>query len=323
MSLGYILSQAGKKMGLNPSDSQERSVLLRFANEAMREAYMQCDPVGSLMEAVFKVNGNQTVSLPQYVGFVRAIRELCSWEPWHLKQMRPRYNQFNWPDSWRGWRLRNRQALMATVVNQSVGVITVPFVETPNIVVTVSGPTALASRATESVIMSSTVMKTQNQYMDYVTVQKDRANDYDVSLVDIDNNPLTVIPNTELTAQYQIVDVSDAPWLSQSTAPMENYMEVLFKKTLPLMTNDNDEFPAPNYDDIIVNKIMQLWGEEQGKADMAVGYATKATQTMVRLKEENNRGAEDMIALSANGHDTLNPRIGGGRNRRWLYNGRF
>ena len=47
-------------------------------------------------------------------------------------------------------------------------------------------------------------------------------------------------------------------------------MEVLFKKALPWMENDDDEFPATGYDNIIVNKILQLWNEEEGKGDEVV-----------------------------------------------------
>ena len=57
MSLKYILSQAGSKMGLDPEEDSERRVLLRYANEAARELYKQADMAGSLMEQVFKVNG--------------------------------------------------------------------------------------------------------------------------------------------------------------------------------------------------------------------------------------------------------------------------
>jgi hypothetical protein len=41
MSVEYILSQAGAKIGLNPSTATDRAVLLRFLNEGGRELYMQ------------------------------------------------------------------------------------------------------------------------------------------------------------------------------------------------------------------------------------------------------------------------------------------
>ena len=64
MSVQLILSLAGDKMGLNPSLASQRAVLLRFLNEAAEELYDQSDPIGSLAEQVFKVNGDQTISCP-------------------------------------------------------------------------------------------------------------------------------------------------------------------------------------------------------------------------------------------------------------------
>lgn len=316
MALKYILSQLGQKVGMDPNGVQ-RPTLLRIVNEAARELYMQADVAGSLMEMVFKVNGDQTITLPFYVGFVRAIRECASMQTWHINQMRPRYNQFNWSDSYRNWRLKNRQALQATVTNQSVGVINVFAVEIPFIVVSVTGPTPNSSQITESVIINATSVNTINNFLDYNSIVKDRVNNYDITLNDVDGKLLSTIPNTEIEAQYQVIDVSQCPWLPNDTSSQSNYVEVLYKKTLPYMYNDGDTFPAPNCDDIIVNKCMQLLGEEQNKPDQALAYDTKATRTLARLQEENNRATEDMVSLVNNPHDTMQARIGNGVTKRY------
>lgn len=317
MALKYILTQAGNKMGLSPSDSQQRPVLLRFANEAARELYTQADIAGSLMEMVFKVNGDQTVTLPYYVGFVRAVRECASMQVWHLNQMRPRYNQFNWQDMFRNYRLKNRQALQATVTNQSKGVLSVAQVETPNVVVTVTGPTMNSSLISEQVVMSATTVNTENNFLDYIYIGKDRRNNYDITLSDVDGKVLSVIPNMEIEAQYQVIDVSQCPWLAQDTSSLDNYVEILYKQTLRYLFDDGDTYPVPNCDDIIVNKMMQLWGEEQNIPDLALAYDSKATRTLARLQEENNRATEDMVALVANPHDSMYARIGVGLRRRY------
>ena len=94
MSVQLILSLAGDKMGLNPSLASQRAVLLRFLNEAAEELYDQSDPIGSLAEQVFKVNGDQTISCPWYVGKIRAVREADTHIIWSINKMRPHYNQF-------------------------------------------------------------------------------------------------------------------------------------------------------------------------------------------------------------------------------------
>lgn len=321
--LGYILQQAGNKMGLNPKDSSSRDVLLRFANEAAAELYDQSDMAGSLMEQVFKVNGDQTISMPYYVGPVRGVRELASMQNWHINQMRPRYNQFNWPDMWRNYRLRNKQALQATVTNQSVGVISVFAVEVPPIVVSVTGSTPNSSSFTEVVVMDATTKMTTNTFLDYTSVSKNVINAYDVTLSDVDGKLLTTIPNKQFSAIYQILDISSCPWLPQNISPLDNYVEILYKKALLILNDDNDEFPAFNYDNIIVNKMMQLWAEEQNKPEIATAYDNKATRTLARRHEDENRATEDMVALVANSHDTMLKKIGTGLRRRYsLYAGR-
>jgi|SRR5882724_4042251 len=323
MSVGYILRQAGAKIGQNPQDPGERLTLLRFLNEAARELYVQSDMPGSLQELTFKINGDQTVTMPMFVGRVRAAREAASQMAWHFNQIRPRYNQFNWTDAWRNYRLKNKQALMATVVNESVGVITVPEVEDPPIIVSLSGPITKASLINEQVVMDATSKSTVNQFKDYTSVKKDRKNNFDVTLSDVDGKLLTVIPNNQLVAQYQILDVSAMPWLPQDTSVVDNYVELLYKIALPYLSEDDDEFPGFDYDDIIVNKMMQLWKEEQDKVEGAQLYDGKATRSLARLVEEQNRETEDMIALVSNPHDTLLRRIGIGLRRRYrLFGGR-
>lgn len=321
MGVLYITKQFSGKSGVSIS---KRDIILRFLNEAVHELYVQSDMPGCCMEAPFKVNGDQTITLPFDIGTIRAVRGLFDMQSWHINQMRPRYNQFNWTDLWRNYRIRNNQALMATVSNASVGVIKVPLVETPNITVSLTGPTATATQITEVVTIKSLLTQTVNQFTDYIAASKSAVTSYDVTLQDVDGKLLTVIPNTELQANYQVIDISNAPWLSQNTSVVDNYVEILYKKKLKYLSNDNDEFPACiNYDDVIVNKMMQLFNEEQGKTDIAMAYDTKATRSLARITEDQNRETEDMISLVANPHDTILKRIGTGLRRRYsMWSGR-
>lgn len=323
MPLGRIIYLVSSKMGLDPAQPSSRETMLRFVNEAAMELYSQSDPPGSLMEWVIKVNGDQTCTLPNLVGQLRAVRECASMQAWHINQMRPRYNEFNWKDQWRNYRLRDKQALQATVTNQSVGVITVADVENPPIIVTVSGPTPNATSIQENIVMDALSKQTVNTFNDYTAVSKDRPNNCDVTLSDVDGKVLTVIPNNELYAEYQVIDISTCPWLPQNTSPLDNYVEILFKKKLTYLQNDNDIFPAYNdYDYVIVNKVMQLWNEEQGNGEVAVAYDTKANRTTARINEDYNCATEDEIALRANPHDIMLPRIGTGLRRRYRFFGK-
>lgn len=306
MSVQYILSQASAKMGLNPSDTSQRSVLLRFLNEAADELYTQADVAGSVMEQMFKVNGDQTIALPAYVGQVRALREFNTMIPWKPQQMRARYNISNWTDYWRTWRLKGKQALESTIDNQSVVAVSCPVIE--GVVLTITGRTPFASSITETLVLDSIVKSSVNDWIEITALNKNKVNSCDITVTDIDGHPLAVIPNNEKSSTYQIIDVSTCPWLSQSGSKADNYVEVLFKKKLGYLSADGDEFPAQGYDNMIVNKILQLWYEEQGKTELAMAYDSKATRSLARKHEEENRATQDVVALTANAHDSLLPR---------------
>jgi len=310
MPAGYILTQAGNKMGLNPSNTNQRAVLLRFANEACREVYAQADVAGLLVEQLFKVNGDQTIAFPEYVGEFRAARSYDTQVPIHVNQMRPRYNVCNWTDMWRNWRIKNKQTLHTSVINQSSLTISVHAVEDPPLEVTIAGSTDFAACASETVVMDAVSKDTVTAFNDITGITKNRYNNYDVLITDIDDREVAQIPNNQLESSYLIIDVSTFPYLNNDGGSRQaHYMEVLYKKRLTTLSIDSDEFPAKGYDDIIVNKMLQLWMEEQNKPDLAQIYDAKASRSLARKHEDENRATEDVIALVPHPHDEIQHKI--------------
>lgn len=319
MGLKYILQQVGYKMGLNPSDDSQRAVMLRFVNEAATELYQMSDMAGCLEEQCFKINADQTIALPDYVGQVRAMREQYSNIALSLSQMRPRYNQFNWPDEWRNWRVKGLQTLQTSLQNQSVVVLTVKAVENPPIEVSISGPAEGSSNIFETVVMDDVTKSSVNQYNDIKTFTKSAVSTYDVIMSDVDGNQISYLPADRLKAQFQIMDISGSPWFPASVNPLLGWVEVLYKKALPWFQNDTDEFPAVGYDNVIVNKVLQLWFEESGNAAAAIGYYNKAQQSLAQIHEDANRGTDDVVSMVENPHDRIMPRTGFGRDYRYAY----
>lgn len=305
MSVRYIFSQAGSKMGLDPSDSTQRSVLLRYLNEAAQELYEQADLEDSLLEQLFRVNGDQQIAFPPDVGPIRAMREYSTHVAWHLANKRPRYNQFNWKDRWRNWRYKGTSPLSYPLVNSAPLSVIVDSAESPNVVVSVTGPTLKASQITENLTLNASLVQSSNNFTDIVAITKDRINTFDVYVLDADQNVLAQIPNNTLSVKYRIVDVSLYPWSNTSQTTANHIMEVLYKKALPYLQDDGDEYPIQGCDNILVNKMLQLWYEDQGKGDVAAAYDAKATRTLARKKEDEGRGQEHEAALVEHPHDTL------------------
>jgi hypothetical protein len=158
-----------------------------------------------------------------------------------------------------------------------------------------------------------------NTYLDISSFTKTSVSQYDVIMADIDGNQISYLANNKLKAQFQIVDVSAAPWFPPNVNPMLGWIEVLYKKALPWFQNDNDEFPAVGYDEVIITKCLQLWYEEQNNIQVALSYYQKAQQLLAQIHEDANRGTDDAVALVENPHDIINPRIGFGRDWRYAY----
>lgn len=295
-------------MGMDSSQSGDRAVLLRYLNEAASEMYDQADVDEAMSEGVFQVSGDQQIALPPDVGPIRAMREYTTHVAWRLSKPRTRYNPVNWKDRWRNWRIKGTSPLMYPVINQSVVNVTVGAVETPPLVVTITGPTATAASISENITMDAITKQSAAAFSDITALKKDRTSDQDAHITDADGVELAVIPNNMRQMRYTLVDVSLYPWTSTATSVVDHWMEVLYKKALPWFTNDEDEFPMTGYDNILVNKMLQLWSEEQGKGQEALAYDAKATRSMARKKEDALRGVEDEACLAEHPHDTLLPR---------------
>lgn len=309
MSTRYILSQFGPKVGLDPANTQQRETMLRILNEAAAELYAQNDAVGVLGECLFKVNGDQTIAFPSFLGYIRAAREWDSRIPWHINQMRPRYNVANWKDCWRNYRIKNKHALHKTLTNSAPLILTVSAVENPPVEVTIAGPTATATSARETVVMDDVQKSCTLNFLDVELLLKDRVNSYDITVSDADEEQIAIISNNQLESLYLHVDVSTFPFQNADVSLQSHWMEVLFKKTMPVLSDDADEFPAKGFDNVLVDKCLEIYYQENGKADQAMLYDNKATRTLARIQEDENRAAEDVVGFVPNAHDYMLPSL--------------
>lgn len=209
--------------------------------------------------------------------------------------------------------------LQATVRNTSKGILTVAAVETPNVVVTICGQTEDSDAITEEVVMDAVEKQTAHNYINYETIRKDRFNNYNIVLSDVDGMQMSCIPNNELEAEYLIVDVSTFPFYNGDVSQQSNYVEVLYKKALPWLSDDGQSFPAKDYDDILVDKILQIFYEESKNDKMAILYDQKVTRALGRKLLDKNKSTEDIVSFVADGHDQLLATLRGRRRRIWGY----
>ena len=329
MSVEYILDRFGKKVGMVPSDTSQRALLLDYLNEAAKELYEQSDMPGSLEEAEFYVQGDKTVAMPTDVYAIRGIREKAGNNVmWDAEPLTSRYRENNWDTNYNKFRVKGYSPLKVSLPTSITGaanstnklvvrwygvtttdddyevVVKTDYSEAyllsvPGTAVAASGSTGTATLANINVPFKD-IVSFSRTYKPTTTVGVAQLIDYaDNSIV------YAEIPSNSMESRYLIVDVSEFPFSSSAAEDDSHTLQILYKKALPRLQNDTDEFPAPGYDDIIVSKCMELFLEEQGKMEEAILHDRKASRSLARKQADLERGQEQKIIFKRHNHDKL------------------
>ena len=330
MSVEYILDRFGKKVGMLPSDTSQRALLLDYLNEAAQELYEQSDMPGSLEEAEFYVQGDKTVAMPADVYAIRSVREKSGRnEEWETESLSARYRENNWETNHAKFRIKGYSPLKVSLptsitdaanstdklVVRAYGITTTDddyevVVKTPYseaLLVSVAGPAVADATASTNVTLAPSNNVTVKDIISFARTNKPTATVGVVQLIDYADNNIVYaeIPSNRMESRYLIVDVSEFPFSSSAAEDDSHTLQVLYKKTLTRLQNDTDEFPAPGYDNILVSKCMELFLEEQGKLEEAILHDRKATRSLARRQADLERGQEQKIVFKRHNHDKL------------------
>jgi hypothetical protein len=330
MSVEYILDRFGKKVGMLPSDTSQRALLLDYLNEAAQELYEQSDMPGSLEEAEFYVQGDKTVAMPADVYAIRFVREKSGRnEEWETESLSARYRENNWETNHAKFRIKGYSPLKVSLptsitdaanstnklVVRAYGITTTDddyevVVKTPYseaLLVSVAGPAVADATASTNVTLAPSNNVTVKDIISFARTNKPTATVGVVQLIDYADNNIVYaeIPSNRMESRYLIVDVSEFPFSSSAAEDDSHTLQVLYKKTLTRLQNDTDEFPAPGYDNILVSKCMELFLEEQGKLEEAILHDRKATRSLARRQADLERGQEQKIVFKRHNHDKL------------------
>ena len=347
MSVEYILDRFGKKVGMLPSDDNQRSLLLDYLNEAAQELYEQSDMPGSLEEAEFYVQGNKTIAMPADVYAIRGIREKsgCN-DVWESEPMTARYRENSWETDHNKFRIKGYSALQRSLPTTITGAgsntnklsyrlygpntskDTIVIVANMNDLYDEEVKVSASNRnvASNSGYVTLSFSGSSNSIKDIKSFSRTRpfgatgshtnpvtgitgevAGHGLAQLVDYTDNSIVyaeIKPGQE-ESRYLIVDVSEFPFSSSAAQDDQHTLQVLYKKTLPIMRNDRDEFPAPGYDNILVSKCMELFLEEQGKLEEAILHDRKASRSLARRQADLERSQEQKVVFKRHNHDKL------------------
>ena len=331
MSVEYILDRFGKKIGMSPSDTSQRALLLDYLNEAAQELYEQSDMPGCLEEAEFYVQGNKTVAMPSDVYAIRGIREKAGINnEWETEALTARYRENSWETNHNKFRIKGYSPLkisLPTSITEAANstnklivktfgitttsddfevVVKTPYSEAFLVSVTgLSAVTSAISSATNTLAPANNVAITD--IISFSRTLEPTATSGLVQLLDYADNTIVYaeILSNSMESRYLIIDVSEFPFASTAGQDDSHTLQVLYKKTLPRLQNDTDEFPAIGYDNILVSKCMELFLEEQGKVEEAILHDRKATRSLSRRQADLERSQEQKVVFKRHNHDKL------------------
>ena len=331
MSVEYILDRFGKKIGMSPSDTSQRALLLDYLNEAAQELYEQSDMPGCLEEAEFYVQGNKTVAMPADVYAIRGIREKAGTNAeWETEALTARYRENSWETNHNKFRVKGYSPLkisLPTSITEAANstnklivktfgitttsdnfdvVVKTPYSEAFLVSVTgLSAVTSAISSATNTLAPANNIAITD--IISFSRTLEPTATSGLVQLLDYADNTIVYaeILSNSMESRYLIIDVSEFPFSSTADQDDSHTLQVLYKKTLPRLQNDTDEFPAIGYDNILVSKCMELFLEEQGKVEEAILHDRKATRSLSRRQADLERSQEQRVVFKRHNHDKL------------------
>lgn len=295
MSLAYIIREVSGPIGLTDLElnASQRSWLISKINAAAEEVYESDDLPGCLREAYILVTPNSEIALPEFVGRLRAVREAFLKRPYTLQDMRPRYHVSNWANEWNKFVYKGTSAIKFDVVNAAPPVATIS-VANENLTLTIVGSTIDSNRTSETVTMDAVSKSFTKSFISYESIEKNILGDYNITIKDSQGNELAVIFNDQLKSHYELYDISAYPW-GGNCVGNQNVVEILYKLPLKQLANDSDNFPIDGFDNIIVNKTLQLIAETQeGKEERAI-LANAKTAQLTRQKIEDRSGQTEKV----------------------------
>jgi hypothetical protein len=302
MPLKTILINCATEIGLQLTNVADKAFLIAKINEAAEDLYTSDDLVDCLREQVFSFEvDDQQITVPWYVYKIRGARWSRLKLPIRLDDYRPRYATQGYSEMlWRGmtWRIKNKQAIGKDISNAAPLTLSIALPETVAFTVNITGSTANSIRITEQVTfapgdITKTCVNTfisNNGYFPIESITKDILTNNDVIITDTNGEEISRIPNSELSASYTVIQITD---FDQSTFINDgcSCIELLYKTKFTPFRNDFDEFPCgPIYDQCIFYKTLEIFHGKNGEVEKAALAKLKCDQLIGNLAQETELG---------------------------------
>jgi hypothetical protein len=242
------------------------SISLARINRAAKELYINYELLDSQREVTLDRNRDELVALPWFVDKLIAVRPNTNYSKVRLNHRINKYRTGDWQDVLT-LEDAGRSPLHTNIMNAAVVKLSIPKPETAVFSVTITGGNNLSSSLSETITFAvgETEKYSANRYRDIHAIAQVR-HKYDLTISDIDDVELALLPNHLEEAQYRIIRTSDPARLFSY---IYAYVDVLFKPPYRPFVNDGDQFICGDrYDRAIVYKYLAdiYMGQDQAKA---------------------------------------------------------
>lgn len=222
------------------TDANKKAKVVSRVNASARRLYEQADLVNSLDEEVLNVSvETNLVALPSYMDKVRMVRRANNGRKINVLDIPERYHTSGQSDSdICNFKMCKPRALERNIENAGRLTFSCPLPD--SIVVTVTGRNNNSSQISETFTITSEY-ETTNVFTEVFSITKAASSVYDITVTDLEDNTLAIIPNTALTSLYQVLQIFEP--IVNITAGMDMYaVEILYKLRFVPMVEDTDTF---------------------------------------------------------------------------------
>lgn len=281
---------------------RERAALVKLANQGAKEVYRAVEVNDLMRECILLVPPNKQVAIPYFVGYLKGMREFYWYESFDLHSIAtPRYTSNDWGKSyWRNWRDKGQSPVHTFTNNMGSVKLNASSVETPNVVVTITGTTAFAARKADIITIGDNQVVGTQSFSKIQSIYSPKLRSCDIVITDTNDVEIAVLYNNQQFTRYRIVDVSMFPFAIVNSASV-SLVNVLYKVPYNEMLIDTDEALPPQFEDAVYYKCMELWSKvQEGKENATLGYYENCAVAIRAAKKEIEGGERKVLSFEPN-----------------------
>lgn len=295
-----VITRLAENIGYNLT--QQRSTLVKLANDAAREIYQELDCNRIKREVSCLVGRNKLVALPYFIGELQGMRQCSSEQLIPLMPMVPRYASDTLSYKWKNWRDIGESPFHTLPV--AIDNLTFETTVIESAIVQINGQTNVAARESESITLDSSPKDSTKLYnpAGVKSISSASTRTSDITVKDGSGNEVATLYNTQAKTRYKMVDVSKLFWGADNNSD-ETIIDILYKEPLWQLIDNTDSFPAGDiYDDAWYYRAMAVHFNSKPTLNTSLA-ATNHTLSLVALrniKDGSERGIVKKLEFGRN-----------------------